>query len=67
MNKYANMAVPTNYALQDFLDKMTEADLIMCPKNTHHQVYKFVRFCKKTLAELITNVKALRKSQGITF
>lgn len=66
-NKYANMAVLTNYALQDFLDMMKEVDLIMCLENTPHRVYKFVKFCKKTLAELITYVKALRKSQGIIF
>lgn len=66
-NKYANMVVLTNYALQDFPDMMKEADLIMCPENTIHQVYNFVKFCKKTLTELITNVEAFRQSQGIIF
>lgn len=56
------MTALTNYVLQDFPDMMKEADLIMCPENTHHQVYNFVKFYKKTLAELITNVEALRKS-----
>lgn len=61
------MEVLTNYSLQDFPNVMKEADLIMCPENTAHQVYNFVKFCKKTLAELITDVEALHKSQGITF
>lgn len=34
----------------------------MCLENTPHQVYNFVKFCKKTLAELITDVGALRKT-----
>lgn len=33
-HKYANMAVLTNYALQDIPDKLKEADLIMFPNNT---------------------------------
>lgn len=66
-DKYANMAVLTNYALQDFPDKLKEVDHIICPDNTPHQVYNFVKFCKKTMAELITNVEALRNAQGVTF
>ncbi|XP_050918910.1 uncharacterized protein LOC127136394 [Lathyrus oleraceus] len=31
-DKYGNMTVLTNYALQDFPDKLKEDDLIMCPK-----------------------------------
>lgn len=33
-NKYANMVVLTNFALQDFPEKLKEEDLIMCPENT---------------------------------
>lgn len=61
------MVVLTHHALQDFPDKMKEVDLIMCPENTPHQVYNFVKFCKKTLTELVTDVEALRKTQGVTF
>lgn len=66
-DKYANMEILTNYALQDFPDMMKEADQIMCPKNTPHQVYNFVKFYKKTMVELITDVKALRNAQGVAF
>lgn len=66
-NKYANMVVLTNYALQDFPGKFKEADLIMLPKNTPGEVYHFVKFCKKIMAELITDIQALRRSQGVTF
>lgn len=61
------MAVLTNYALQDFPDKLKEVDLIMCLNNTHEEVYHFVKFCKKTMVELITDIEALRKSQRVTF
>lgn len=61
------MAVLTNYALQDFTDKLKEEDQIMCPDNTLHQVYNFVKFYKKTMAELITDVEALCNAQGVTF
>lgn len=61
-DKYANMVVLTNYALQDFLEKLKEADLIMFLENTPEEVYHFVKFCKKTMAELITDIEALRKS-----
>lgn len=66
-DKYANMVVLTNYALQDFPDKLKEADLIMFPKNTPEEVFHFVKFCKKTMVELITDIEALHKSQGVTF
>lgn len=33
-NKYANMVVLTNFSLQDFPEKLKEADMIMYPKNT---------------------------------
>lgn len=49
-NKYANMVVLTNYALQDFPEKLKETNLIMCPKNTPLEVLNFVKFCKKTMA-----------------
>lgn len=61
------MEILTNYALQDFPDRMEEADQIMCPDKTPHQVYNFVKFCKKTMAELITDVEALYNAQGVTF
>lgn len=61
------MEVMTNYALQDFFDKLKEVDLIMCPENTPEEVYHFVKFCKKMMAELITDIETLRKSQGVTF
>lgn len=66
-NKYANMDVLTNYALQDFPEKLKEADLIMCLENTLEEVYHFIKFCNKTMVELITDIQALRKSQGVTF
>lgn len=66
-DRYANMEVLTNYALQDFPEKLKEANLIMCSKNTLEKVYHFVKFSKKTMACLITNIEALRKSQGVTF
>lgn len=61
------MAVLTNYAIQDFPDKLKEAYLIMFPENTPEEVYHFVKFCKKTMADLIASIEALRKSQGVTF
>ena len=61
------MIVLTNYALQDFPDKLKEADLIMFFENTPKEVYHFVKFCKKTMADLITDIQALRGSQGVTF
>lgn len=67
MDKYANMAVLTNYAIQDFPDKLKEVDLIMCPDNTPDEVYHFVKFCKKMMVKLITDIEALCKSQGVTF
>lgn len=66
-DKYPNMAILTNYALQDFPDRMKESDQVMCPDNIPHQVYNFVKFCKKTMDELITDVEALRNAQGVTF
>lgn len=66
-DKYTNMAVLTDYALQDFPDKLKEVDLIMCPENTPEEVYHFVKLYKKTMSELITNIEALRKSQGVAF
>lgn len=61
------MEILTNYALQDFHDRMKEADQIVCPDNTPHQVYNFVKFCKKTMVEMITDVEALCNAQGVTF
>ena len=61
------MAGLTNYALQDFPDKLKEADLIMCLDDTSEEVYHFGKLCKKTMAELITDIEALHKSQGVTF
>lgn len=66
-DKYANMAVLTNYALHGFPGKLKEADLIMSPENTPKEVYHFVKSCKKTMVKLITDIEALRKSQGVTF
>lgn len=65
-DKYANMDVLTNYSLQEFPEKFKEANLIMCPENTPEEVFLFVKFCK-TMEELITDIEALRKSQGVTF
>lgn len=61
------MTVLTNYALQYFPDKLKEADLIKCIENTPEEVYHFLKFCKRTMGELITNIEALCKSQGVTF
>lgn len=58
-NKYINMIVLTNYTLQDFPDKLKEDNLIMFPENTPEEVYHFVKFCKKIMAELITDIQAL--------
>lgn len=66
-DKYAYRVVLTNYALQDFPEKLKEVDLIMCLEKTPKEVYHFVKFCKKTMAELITDIEVLRKSQGVTF
>lgn len=66
-NKYENMVVLTNYTLQDFPEKLKEANLVMFPKNTPLEVFNLVKFCNRTMAELITNIEALRKSQGVTF
>lgn len=44
------MVVLTNYALQEFSDKLKEVDLIMCPENTPKEVFHFVKLCKKTMA-----------------
>lgn len=57
-NKYANMVVLTNFTLQDFLEKLKEA---------LEEVFNFVKFCKKTTVKLITDIEALRRSQGVTF
>lgn len=56
------MVVFTNYALQDFTEKLKEAYLIMCLENTPKEVFNFVKFCKRTMTELITDIEALRKS-----
>lgn len=48
--KYANMVVLTNYFIQDFPKKLKEGDQIMFQENTPHQVFNFVKFCKKTMA-----------------
>lgn len=61
------MVVLTNYALEDVPGKLNEADLIMCPENTPEEVYHFIRLCKETMAELITNIQALCRSKGVTF
>lgn len=66
-NKYVNMVMVTNFALQDFPEKLKEADLIMCPENTPQEVFNFVKFYKKTMAELIIDIEALCKTQGVTF
>lgn len=66
-NKYMKVVVLTNYALQDFPEKLKEVDLIMCPKNTPEEVYHFVKFCKKIMEKLITDIEALCESQGVTF
>lgn len=39
----------------------------MCLENTNHQVFNFVKFCKKTMAGLITDIEALRMAQGVTY
>lgn len=52
---------------QDFPEKLKEANLIMCPENTPLELFNFVKFYKKTMAELITDIEALRKYQGVTF
>lgn len=62
-----NMVVLTNYALQDFPDKFKEADVILCSENIPEEVYHFDKFYKKIMAELITDIEALRKSHGVTF
>lgn len=41
--------------------------MIMFPDKTPEEVYHFVKFRKKTMAELIIDIEALRKSQGVTF
>lgn len=61
------MHVLTNYALQDFPNKLKEDDLIMCLENTPAELYHFIKFFKKTMDELITDIQALRRSQGVTF
>lgn len=38
-NKYANMVVLTNFALQDFPEKLKVENLVMCPENTHEEVF----------------------------
>lgn len=65
--KYINMVVLTNYALQDFHGKLKEDDLIMYPENTPEEVYHFVKFYKKTMVKLITDIEALHNSQWVTF
>lgn len=66
-NKYVNMVILTNYTLQDFPEKLEEANLIRCLENTPLEVFNFFKFCKRMMVELITDLKALRKSQGVTF
>ena len=66
-DKHENMDVLTNYALQDFPKKLKEAGLVMCPENTPEEVFNFVRFCNKTMGELITDIEALYRTQGVTF
>lgn len=66
-NNYDNIVVLTKYALQDFPEKLKETDLIMCPENTPLEVFNFVKLCKRTMVELITDIEDLRKSQGVTF
>lgn len=39
----------------------------MCSENTPEEVFNFLKFCKKTTAELISDIEALCKSQGVTF
>lgn len=67
MRKYANMVVLTNYAIQYFSKKTEEVDQIMCPENTPRQVFNFMKFCRNTLAELITDITSVLKAQGVTF
>lgn len=37
------------------------------PENTPHEVFNFVKFCNKNLAELVTDLEAVRRAQGGTF
>ena len=66
-DKYANMEILPNYSLKYFLNKLKESDLIMFLDNTPKEVNHFVKFCKKMMVELITDIKALRKPQGVNF
>lgn len=58
--KYAYMAILVNYVIQDFPDLLRKDDLAMCLENTPKEVYHFGRFGQRTMAELTTDVKALR-------
>jgi hypothetical protein len=52
-----------NYIMQELPEKLQEADWCMCPENTPLKVFNFVKFCKKMVKDLTTDLATIKRAE----
>ncbi|XP_050895482.1 uncharacterized protein LOC127102110 [Lathyrus oleraceus] len=60
--KFLRLSRFANSVMQELLEKLQEDDWCMCPENTLHQVFNFIKFCKVMLEGLTTDLATVRKA-----
>lgn len=59
--KFVNLARFVNLNMLALPEKLQEADWRMCPENTPPQVFNFVKFCKRMVKELTTDLATIKR------
>ena len=60
--KFLKLSGFASSIMRELPEKLQEADWCMCPENTPHQVYNFIKFCKAMLEGLTTDLATVRKA-----
>ena len=60
--KFLKLSGFVSSIMQELPEKLQEADWCMCPENTPHQVFNFIKFCKAMLEGLTTDLATVRKA-----
>jgi len=61
--KFRNLARFVNLNMLELPEKLQEADWCMCPENTPPQVFNFVKFIKKMMNELTTDLATIIRAE----
>ncbi|KAI5420920.1 hypothetical protein KIW84_044675 [Lathyrus oleraceus] len=53
----------SNLNMLELPEKLQEADWSICPENTPPQVFNFVKFCKRMVKELTTDLATIKRAE----